>query len=541
MQTDRRHLGVRLARRRPGGRYPSFDTLERRALLAGPGLTVALASHDIAGNAGAAVTIGTVTRSATDNSLPLTVSLTSSNAAAVALPATVTIPAGQASATFNVATPVGGTPSGGKQTVTVTGTATAEATLATDTSFKFSVQGFTTSALAAQPDGKIVAVGTYATGITKTPAQMAVIRYNADGSLDTTFHGGTMVTIGVPTESWQAQAVTVRPLDGTIYVAGVSYDPTTPGKRYAVATVSATGTVQNSVTLPFYSGETWGLAVQPDGSLLLGGDTNSYTSTADDFSAMRFNTYGALDPTFGGGTVPAVSLSPGSDIGYALLLQPDGKVIVAGTSNVGSSTSHFAAIRFTSAGVLDPTFGTGGIVQTALPGSFEQAHAAALQPDGKIILAGSVSPAGATASAANDFALIRYNTDGTLDPTFGTNGMVIRDFGGDDRISSLAVEPDGIIVAAGMGGSAASPTTILARFLPDGSLGTAIVNSGNTGIQALTLQPGGRLIVAFGSPAAVNVGVVAAYAGTAALTASDSLTVGVNHPPRRRQRHVRGR
>jgi uncharacterized delta-60 repeat protein len=163
----------------------------------------------------------------------------------------------------------------------------------------------------------------------------------------------------------------------------------------------------------------------------------------------RYNSNGALDPSFGIGGRVTTDFSP-NDFANALVIQPDGKIVVAGTSDV--SRGHgFALVRYKSNGTLDASFGTAGITTTdfgLLDQGFSSAYAdaLALQPDGGFVAAGRAYFNGGFHSG-----LARYNNDGTLDASFGTGGKVTADFQGpydQDQFDDVVVQADGKIVAA---------------------------------------------------------------------------------------------
>lgn len=147
---------------------------------------------------------------------------------------------------------------------------------------------------------------------------------------------------------------------------------------------------------------------------------------------------------------------------YAIAIQTDGKIVAAGWSWNGT-TNVFALARYNSNGTLDTSFGTGGMTTTVFGSSNVQAFAVAIQPDGKLVAAGW-SITGSTYV----FALARYNTDGTLDANFGTGGKLTTAFGPSvDYASAVAIQTDGKIVTAGLSWN--SPTTssfALARYWP---------------------------------------------------------------------------
>jgi uncharacterized delta-60 repeat protein len=224
---------------------------------------------------------------------------------------------------------------------------------------------------------------------------------------------------------------------------------------------------------------------------------------------------GGLDPRFGVQGKVLTNFSAGSyEIAHALAIQSDGKIVAAGYSAAsGTSSSHFALARYTSGGRLDRRFGANGKVLTDFSGSgsIDSANALAIQSDGKIVAAGYSFASGTTPS---DFALARYNPDGTLDPTFNATGKVLTDFSGSgsgDAANAVAIQSDGKIVAAGYSLASGSPWDFaLARYNPDGTLDTTFnatgkvlthfsgSGSGDTAT-ALAIQSDGKIVAAGGS------------------------------------------
>jgi uncharacterized delta-60 repeat protein len=176
---------------------------------------------------------------------------------------------------------------------------------------------------------------------------------------------------------------------------------------------------------------------------------------------------GELDPTFGAGGLVVTDLG-GADSPGAVALQPDGKIVVAGTRVLGPvAESRFgvALVRYRSDGTLDAAFGAGGLVVTELgEGTIAFAAAVALQPDGKILVAGG---AGLISGEFHGFMVARYHSDGALDPTFGRGGLVVTGFGqGHAAAAGLALQADGRIVVAGT----VSNQVGLARYTASGAL-----------------------------------------------------------------------
>ena len=200
----------------------------------------------------------------------------------------------------------------------------------------------------------------------------------------------------------------------------------------------------------------YAVAIQADGKLVVAGETNNGINY--DFALVRYNANGTLDATFGTGGKVTTAVGTSDGAAYALAIQADGKLVVAGATNNGINYD-VALVRYNANGTLDATFGTGGKVTTAI-GTLDYAYALAVRPDGKLVAAGETFN-GSTA----DFALARYNANGTLDPTFGTNGTVKTAIGTrDDAASALAIQADGKLVAAGETDNGTNYDFALARY-----------------------------------------------------------------------------
>jgi serralysin len=237
----------------------------------------------------------------------------------------------------------------------------------------------------------------------------------------------------------------------------------------------------------------YGPAIQPDGKILIAGFTG--ISPNREFALTRYNSNGSLDPKFDTDGIVTTDFSNHDDFGYAPLLQPDRRIIVAGESN-----GDFALARYNSDGSLDTAFDADGKVTTTFSIGSDIVSAIALQPDGRIIAAGYGGDFG-------DFALARYNSDGSLDVTFDSDGKVLTDFGpGDEWVHDIALLADGKIIAAGYSHSFNDNNSdfALARYNSDGSLdatfgANGIVRTDFGGMDygnALALQPDGKILVA---------------------------------------------
>src|SRR5262245_12852436 len=314
--------------------------------------------------------------------------------------------------------------------------------------------------VALQTDGKIVAAGlTVNSGVT----QFALARYNTDGSLDASFGTGGRVTTGFPGVSATGFSVALQP-DAKIVVAG--WAAINGGADFALARYDSTGALDASfgtggrVTTNFADSQgqslasVFSLAVQPDGKIVAAGDGR--LDGKYDFTLARYNSNGTLDASFGTGGRVITDFGGADDGAEAVALQPDGKIVAAGFAR--GSDFDFALTRYNGDGTVDASFGTGGRVTTDFAGFSDTAYAVALQPDGKIVAAGS---AGIVGEGFN-FAVARYNSDGALDASFG---KVTTDFAvGSDQAFAVAVQPDGKIVAAGQSAGIWAGAFALSRY-----------------------------------------------------------------------------
>jgi uncharacterized delta-60 repeat protein len=194
-------------------------------------------------------------------------------------------------------------------------------------------------------------------------------------------------------------------------------------------------------------------------------------------------TAGDLDPTFGTGGMVMTDLNRSTDIANAVAVQADGKLIVVGQTykNNDYSTEDFAVARYNTDGTLDTTFGRGGKVRTDFPGLAAVPSSVVIQPDGKIVVAGGAFP---LFTFLGNFELVRYNPNGSLDRSFGNGGIVTTTFPQGSYAFDVALQPDGKIIAVGTvfvdfnPGDQSDTDFALARYNPDGSLDTTFGNGG---------------------------------------------------------------
>ena len=235
----------------------------------------------------------------------------------------------------------------------------------------------------------------------------------------------------------------------------------------------------------------YAVAIQPDRKIVAAGGA-VYTSGGPTLkSIFRFTANGALDPTFNGtGYNNTVTTFADQTSFASIALQPDGKIVVGGRTG-----SRFAVARFNADGTIDTSFGTNGYTTTLL-GNNSTLTSIKVLPDGKILATGTQT------SPTSDFALVKYNADGSLDTTFGTGGIVISDIGGTDSSTDSAVLPDGKIILVGtfrdtLTGENKAP---IVRYNADGSRDTSfgaggVVFKNGTGFKNIFIRSDGKLII----------------------------------------------
>jgi uncharacterized delta-60 repeat protein len=351
-------------------------------------------------------------------------------------------------------------------------------------------------AIVVQTNGKLVVAG-ITTNLDDT-TDFGLARYNSNGTLDGTFGtGGKVKTTFADFDGARALALQS---DGKIVAAGYTIVNSLP--NFALARYNSNGTLDATfgvggmvITQLGGPAQVFGVAIQSDGKIVAAGF--AHVNADFDFALARYNSNGTLDTTFGtGGKKKTAFGVPSVAQGNSVTIQRDGKIVVTGLTVV-NNLANFALARYNSNGTLDATFGTGGKAVTNF-GADDRAFSAALQTDGKIVAAGMTG---------NDFALARYNTNGTLDGTFGTGGKVITDFAGANDIAlGVAIRSDGKIVAVGRTFAFPRPAFAVARYNSNGTLDPVFGSGGKTstsfvgslGEQAFSvaIQPDGKAVVA---------------------------------------------
>lgn len=355
------------------------------------------------------------------------------------------------------------------------------------------------NALALQPDGKILTAGVtfHAAG----GYDFALARHNIDGSLDSTFGTGGKVITDLPDLS-VAYGVAIQP-DGRIVAVGRNggggFGGSGQPEDFVAVRYNANGSLDGSfgtggvVVTDFGPSNTleraYAVIIQPDGKIVAGGTALGPTNR--DFALVRYNTDGSLDTGFGTGGKTTTAIG-GDDTIYALALQSDGKIVAVGEGFIG-----FAAARYNPDGSIDTGFGNAGEVT----GATTVAKGVAIQADGKIITAGK----GQAGGVATNFSLVRLNANGSFDNSLGNSGVIQTDLGPNSEANSMALLPDGRIVAAGMISATGGTDLAVLRYNPNGALDPSFgtggqvitpLSAGEDLAAAMAIQPDGRIVAA---------------------------------------------
>ena len=293
--------------------------------------------------------------------------------------------------------------------------------------------------LVVQPDGRIVVAG-FAAPVGKDGG-FALVRYNADGTRDHSFGGDGIVLTNITGGRDNAEAV-VRQANGKLIAVGF----TTEKRSFALARYKPDGTLDRSYgssgkVLTNFTPGSWdgafAAALQPDGKLVAAGWAGG---NGGRFAIARYLKNGSLDPSFGVGGKVMVNFTKGADLAEDVLVDDAGRIVVVGIAGGSSATAaitRFAVVRLNIDGARDESFGGDGRVLTDFPPEDSWAAAAALQADGSIVAVGTAGSHGAA---------VRYEADGSPDPTFGTGGKETYIF---DAAQKVQLDGTGLLLLVG--------------------------------------------------------------------------------------------
>lgn len=355
------------------------------------------------------------------------------------------------------------------------------------------------SSLAIQADGKLVTVGASENG---TSINFAVARYNQDGSLDNSFDSDGLVTTAIGAGlSASAHSVAIQS-DGKIVVAGTSHNGTY--KTFTLVRYNTDGSPDHSfnstgiviTAIGLKDSEIYAVAIQSDGKIVVAGISRFIKNQ---FTLARYNIDGSLDNSFDTDGIATTSEGIGNGVlnVKSLVLQTDGKIVVGGTCFSSSvSYPNFVVLRYNSIGSLDSSFDADGIAFTKVGDVNDQLSSLAIQSDGKILLAGY------TNEGVQKIALVRYHSVGGLDSSFNDDGIVTTAIEFKNASShAMALQADGKIIVAG---KSAGGFTIMRYNIngnPDSSFDadgivTTQIKSNLDHAKAVVIQSDGKIVAA---------------------------------------------
>ncbi len=359
-------------------------------------------------------------------------------------------------------------------------------------------------AMAIDSQGRIVTAGQSINGTALD--DFALARYEENGSLDAGFGSAGEVTTGFGTKTDDLGRGVAIDSQGRIVAVGSSNDGLGGPSDFAVARFTSTGSPDGGfagagkVLTSVRSGDDAAAAVAIDSQDRVVVAGRSSNGLNDDIAVVRYRTDGTLDTSFGGTGKVTTPVGSGLDRANAVAIDSQGRIVVAGPTFNGTK-DNFAVVRYRADGGLDTTFtGTGKVTTSISASGFDRANAVAIDAQGRIVVAGQTFN-----GADDDFALVRYNPNGTLDTTFNGTGKVTTAIGnGDDEANSVAIDQQGRIVA---GGAVFNPNADfgVARYNADGALDTSFngvgkvttsLTAGNDRIRGLAIDQRDRVVAA---------------------------------------------
>lgn len=351
-----------------------------------------------------------------------------------------------------------------------------------------------------QSDNKIIIAG-WAYSDDETPSNILISRFYENGQPDITFNSTGLFSIGNST--WEDAYASTIQSDGKILVAGRYYNGSS--WDFLLIRFNQDGSLDSTFAQKGYTTKDFGkddrafsIDVQIDGKILICGFAEG---TNWDFAISRFNSDGSIDSTFGERGSTILNIGSYNDVAFSIKAQQDGKIIVCGWTYIFGSWD-FALIRLNPDGNLDNTFGSNGIVTTDYNHLYNTSHSVAIQSNGKYVVAGYTEKPG---SSDTDILIIRYNTDGSIDRSFGNNGLVLIDYNNaDDFAWVIKVDEYDKLVVGGNATINGSKILQIDRINSDGS---PDISFGENGIfitqilgfdeecRDLLIQPDGKILL----------------------------------------------
>jgi uncharacterized delta-60 repeat protein len=404
------------------------------------------------------------------------------------------------------------------------------------------------SSVVIQSDGKILTGGSrwLDVGGGNLEEDQVLIRYNSDGSLDESFGENGIVLISVPNFPEYIFNIALLP-DGKIITIGYTGDATfdllmirhnSDGSiDTSFGDQGYAETPQNLSIIPF------DLEVMPDGSIYVGCSvfTEVNIFLDEDFAICKYLENGTLDMSFGTEGYQTTNLGSTFDSPHDMTIQEDGKILLTGmTYNSNAETPHYvmATVRYNPDGNLDNNFGEDGITITDPNDIYTIAIAIAIQDDGKIILCGDIVNDDGTDINS---AIVRLNTDGSVDNSYGENGITIINYNGYDYVSAAEVDSFGRLITVGESYLETTSLGFICRINEDGQpdfsfsddgIMTTAVTPDFTSFKALALQPDGKIVVAGSASYGSNHNfMVARYnAGTVGISEVQDFEISLPYP-----------
>jgi len=301
------------------------------------------------------------------------------------------------------------------------------------------------------------------------------------GDLDKTFGNGGKVNVGISGYYDVAKSMALQH-DGKIVVVGYGKESLASFKGLSMARYLQNGEMDfdfgnlgviHRVTMDL-EGEAYSVAIQQDNKIVVAGYSISPATNNEEITLIRFTENGNIDRSFGNKGLIVTEISDEKDVGESVAIQLDGKIVVVGSTD-HKPTTDIVLIRYNEDGSIDYSFGINGIVITDIKSSLDIGKSIAIQSDGKLIVSGFTH-------IINKFfmTLLRYDSYGDLDPTFGENGIVITDINGTRGKMDLALQNDGKIILVGPSEVKDSHHFTVLRFNNNGSLDKSFGNNGVT-------------------------------------------------------------